>query len=436
MSLGRGTSSDHRRDARYDIARGLAIAVVVITHSGLSGSWLTTITGNGQYAVNGAEVFFAVSGATLGLVASRRPFAVSRRSLLRRTALLWIVVVAVTALAELVASPLGGLAVPDVATALRIIGSSALLQQTAFYADVLVTYVLYLALAVPAVRLLADGRWPVVVGATAAAWLLRQVLPADVLVPVASFRDPLANAPVFFLPLVLSWHREAVAAVAGRRAGLRRWSLAGAVAVVAAVFVAYVTDFRVLPWLSEPLGYAIGDEGGTALRATTMPPATVLVVAAHLAVGWRLLTRFERVVAPVLRPAVEPLGRASLFAFAIHGFVIGAWELLPGFPGTAATPAVQTAWVVVLLVGMWVVCHARNVLRRRALDGELAVVQPSRPQRVPYVLAGSLVVLSLSAAVALDIVDHPQVDHPQVAQDAPGAPLQLDAPDDEGPTGS
>lgn len=376
MNRARGTESsspgssapwiERARDLRLDWIRGYAIFAVTINHAGMQSSWLHELSGRSVFLVNGAEVFFAVSGFTLGVVARGAPRAEATGRLWRRALVVWATVVAVTAIAGLL-RPLGdggGLAGGE--EMLGVVLRAVLLQEALAYSNVLVHYVVYLLAAVLAVRALHGGRPWVVLGATAVVYATSQLAPGLVPPLVGSFRDLAANVAVFFVPIVLGWHREEVAAWWRERRPVTRWVDAVLATCAVGLLVVYASGFRLVPALAGPLGYEVGAlDGGVLARQWEMPPAALLAVVLYLWAIWRLVSWGWRPLRATLGWFTFPQGRASLFAFAVHGFVIEAWLRLPGHPGEGATGLRATAWVAGVALAVWALCVARNAVAAR-----------------------------------------------------------------------
>lgn len=390
------------RDLRLDLLRGLAVLVVVVNHAGLHQSYVHVATGRSLYLVNGAEVFLAVSGATLGLVASRRAARVAAARLVRRVAVVWATVVAVSVLGALAWQLVDGGSIEVVrGDVLSSAVDALLLQRTGYYAGVLVLYVVYLAAAVPAVLLLHRGRTDVVLLVTAALYAWSQVVPGLTL-PVDAFRALAGNWPVLAVPLVLSWHAPSLRArwaTVGRRA--RRAGLVVLLAVVAGLGVLHAGGWTSAPWLGDALGYGADPvRGGLDLREQVMPPLALLVVAVHLAAMWGVVTLAWRPLRAGVGWLALPLGRTALFAFAAHAFLIQAWQAWTplGWPGADAR-WLATQQIAVLVAALWLGCVARDRLARvtRGLPGGLA---PRLATAGPLAATAGLVLVLAVAGVA------------------------------------
>ena len=81
-----------KRDLRLDYLRGYCIFVMTLTHLGLA-SPLIFVTGGSRFLINAAEVFFFISGFTIGLIAAGRPLGQQVASRLARAWLIYRYVV-------------------------------------------------------------------------------------------------------------------------------------------------------------------------------------------------------------------------------------------------------------------------------------------------------------------------------------------------------
>ena len=304
---------DGGRDLRRDWLRGYAVLAMSSNHFGIDRSIFRPVTGGSVFLINAAEVFFFVSGLTLGLVSSRKPLADSVRRCYRRA---WELYVAVFVLAAgAVAIEGAGHGEPWV-----FLGAVATLQEAPFWGDVLVSYVLFLLLVPAAIVALHAGRWGVVLGATTVVYVVSQVEPNGLGLPFASFRNLAANGPIFFGGLLIGWYREPIA---------RWWSgvrwralFDGVVIAIALLGVAfYIWGRSLFPWAD-----AVLERFELGVREYEMPPEALAVVLVYLRCLWLLVDRLWGIVNPLIGWATRWIGRSALTAYVGHAFaMVVAW---------------------------------------------------------------------------------------------------------------
>lgn len=84
-----------KRDLRLDFLRGFAILVLIIDHVLVTDSWFHGISGNAEFIISAAELFYAISGVVVGMVASRQAESVAIRRSLRRTWELYLATISI-----------------------------------------------------------------------------------------------------------------------------------------------------------------------------------------------------------------------------------------------------------------------------------------------------------------------------------------------------
>ena len=60
------------RDERLDLLRGYAVFAMSVNHLGIGSRFFTPVTGGSVFLINAAEVFFFISGLTLGMISRGR----------------------------------------------------------------------------------------------------------------------------------------------------------------------------------------------------------------------------------------------------------------------------------------------------------------------------------------------------------------------------
>ena len=309
-------SGSGERDLRLDWIRGYAVLAMSLNHFGLDKSAFHFFTGRSVFLINAAEVFFFVSGLTLGLISLRRPIAEAMGRCYRRAVeiMLWVLVLA-----------LGGVALEggEVESMAAFVGTVLTLQEAPFWGDVLVAYIGFLIVTPMVLHALHKGRTTLVLLVIGGVYAMSQIDPAGLMLPIASFRNLAANAPLFLGAVVLGWHRKEVAASWRRFPG--RVAADGLIVAAGLVMlVLYATDYRSWPAAGEVLGtYGLGE------REYHMPLGALLVVGVYLRCIFLLVDHLWAALKVGLGWLMLPLGRAALFAYVMHAFMMtAAWMLL------------------------------------------------------------------------------------------------------------
>ena len=301
-----------KRDLRLDYLRGYCIFVMTLTHLGLA-SPLIFVTGGSRFLINAAEVFFFISGFTIGLIAVGRPLGQQVASRLTRAWLIYRYVVffsfLLTALLSLEMfreysrGELTGWMI-------RIVT----LKEGAFDMDILIAYVIYVALAPLALWGLDQKRTWLVLGAVLCIYVLTQLDPDAMSLDVSAFRHLAANGPLFFGAMVLGYHREAVGSWwQSHRAG--RVVDAVVMVVGAALFVGFVLDYGGNEVVREFLG-------SFEVREFLMPPHSLLIVFVYLRILWLLTTRLWPLLHRLGGWLFMPFGQDSMFAYCMQAGLI------------------------------------------------------------------------------------------------------------------
>ena len=301
-----------KRDLRLDYLRGYCIFVMTLTHLGLA-SPLIFVTGGSRFLINAAEVFFFISGFTIGLIAVGRPLGQQVASRLTRAWLIYRYVVLFSFLLTALLSlemfredSRGELT----GWMLRIVT----LKEGAFDMDILIAYVIYVALAPLALWGLDRQRTRLVLGAVLCVYALTQLNPDAMSLDVSAFRHLAANSPLFFGAMVLGYHRQAVGAWwQSHRTG----RVVDAVVVVVGVvlFIGFVLDYGDNEAVQEVLGSFV-------VRESLMPPHSLLIVFVYLRILWLLTTRLWPLLHRLGGWLFMPFGQDSMFAYCMQAGLI------------------------------------------------------------------------------------------------------------------
>ena len=301
-----------KRDLRLDYLRGYSIFVMTLTHLGLA-SPLIFVTGGSRFLINAAEVFFFISGFTIGLIAVGRPLGQQVASRLTRAGLIYRYVVLFSFLLTALLSlemfreyPRGELT----GWMIHIVT----LKEGAFDMDILIAYVIYVALAPLVLWGLDRQRTRLVLGTVLCVYVLTQLNPDAMGLEVSSFRHLAANSPLFFGAVVLGYHRQAVGTWwQSHRAG--RVVDAVVVAVGAVLFMGFVLDYGGNEAVQEFLGSFV-------VREFLMPPHSLLIVFVYLRILWLLTTRLWPLLHRLGGWLFMPFGQDSMFAYCMQAGLI------------------------------------------------------------------------------------------------------------------
>lgn len=353
------------------------------------------MSGRSEFLVNAAEVFFFISGMTLGVIAVREPLDRSVGRLLRRVAVVYLTVLGTGLFFTVVALSSELLLWGDLPALGFVelggwVNGLLTLQVAPFGADVLVAYVMYLAIAPVALIALARGRGRLLVAVVAAVYLVGQLAPATVQLPVAAFRNLAANAPLFFGGLLVGWYRS----------DLGRWVADGGLTRRRALRL--LDTAVVVMWVGLAVAYARGSAGlgslvafvdlGFPVRETSMPFVALVVVGIYLRLLWMVVYRFWVPLSRAIGWLLLPLGQASLFTYTVHLVVMPVFWNLPGFEEDISRAA-ATACVVAYLAVIYAAVRMRAAVRARALmDADRARALHRLPEATVVALAAMTLV--------------------------------------------
>lgn len=306
-----------KRDLRLDWLRGYALFAMSINHA-IPESLFHIITGGSAFLISAAEMFFFISGYTIGFISVGRDVRTAIRRMFKRT---WIVYLATIGIAF-------GFGALSLSTGLILWGeleistwgelaSWSLAVVTLFDAfhgsDILVAYVIYLAIAPLAVYGLLKGHTWKVAGASLLIYVLSQLSLQATSLPFASFRHLASNNLLFFGAMVLGFHRDVLSH------WWRSWRLSRIVdvllvAVSIGLLWGYVTDFALFP--DGLAAFLLSNDLG--IREFMMPVGPLLIVLLYIRVFFIIITQLWQPLNRGLGWLMLPLGQASLFTFTMH----------------------------------------------------------------------------------------------------------------------
>ena len=368
------------RDPRLDLLRGFCVFAMIVDHIG-GPSWLYVLTGGNTGPVTAAEGFVFLSGLVFGIVSRRRVLRegalTAIRSALARAWTLYAVTVVLTLsfigltvgtrLAIWVDRSLLG----EIGSWPDLIASVVLLRFTWHGTDILALYALLLVAAPLGLLLLSGSHgWRLLAGSWSL-WLLFQVAPERAVIPWPiehAVTFPFAAWQVLFVnALVLGYHREELAAWLTRETerpgGVGtgyRLSLGAAACGLLILAVALRTGPAYAMGQTMPVLATLDlfDKASLGIGRLVMFGSVALPVYAVLTLCWRPI---ERAVGWLL----IPLGQASLYAYAVHLFVIVLAYNVPPYVGTD-----RPGWELHNTVGqLLLVLLVWAMVKRRVLFG-------------------------------------------------------------------
>mgnify|MGYP001794924842 CR=1 FL=1 len=376
--------SDTTRDPRLDWIRGYAVLAMSINHFGLDASAFHPFTGGAVFLINAAEVFFFVSGLTLGLISSRKPASEAIARCYRRAWEVWVAVL-ILAAGSVVYEGGGWFAEEPFA----FLGAVVTLREAPNWGDVLVAYVVYLLLVPIWISMLAGGRARLALGAVACVYALSQLDPEGLALPVSSFRNLAANAPLFMGGLVIGWHRETI----HRWWAAKPWSRLLDAAVVLAGLVGLVLYIWGASWFAW--GEALLERFELGRREYAMPPECLAVVAVYLRCGWLLVDRLWGVLDRLLGWATRWIGRSAMTAYVAHAMMMPvAWWIVEALPiefSTDSTLGATLITTIYLACTVALVAACRWTMRRaRSAPSRLALPTLAGPLTACFLLVAGL----------------------------------------------
>lgn len=337
------------RDPRLDLLRGFCVFAMVVDHIGGT-SWLYSITGGNRGPVTAAEGFVFLSGLVLGIVSRQRivrdGFQAAMRSTLARAWTLYQLTFALTlAFVLLTVSTDLNLWVDrsllgNIASWQGLVLDIALVRFTWHGTNILALYTILLGVSPFALFLLAEGRWRGLLAGSWGLWLLYQLTPerASLPWPIAHGEAfPIAAWQALFVSaLTLGYHRAGLAAWFAEVEHQRRYTNASFRLGLAAATIGVLLVASALS-----TGHALAISPDTRLLATVDPfdkaslgIGRLLYFAGTASIIFTVLTLFWRPIERAIGWLLIPLGQASLYAYAIHLFVIVAAYNIPPYVGS------------------------------------------------------------------------------------------------------
>jgi hypothetical protein len=346
------------RDARLDWLRGYCLFMMIVDHVGTvagnvtGSSWLYVLTGGTRYYATAAEAFYLISGVTLGLISSRESARDSTRRIytrafhLYRTALMLSLTFGAVALWTNWLY-FGRWSFESSGIASYVFRVLTLRAETGG-AGILVLYVLFMIVTPGALWLFRKNLAWVVLLASILLYSSSQVVPQLRNQPFAVYFDVLPWQILFFGGLALGFHRAALVRFFSSLLRIRTVLEVAVVAFAFVFLVVHATEYRF--WPSLPALLVPMEE----LPFVRLVLAMLSMLAAYILLSW-----FWNPLRAALGWLLEPLGRASLWSFTMHFYVILAlWNL----------PIFQTVnvwfWQVIAVALVWLSLRVRDALVR------------------------------------------------------------------------
>lgn len=297
-----------KRDLRLDFLRGYALLAMTLTHLGMA-SPLIFLTGGSRFLINAAEVFFFISGFTIGFIAVGRSLEGQVKSRLHRAWTIYLYILFFSLGLTALFDP--GLWAEDThGDGARLLASVLTMKESLWAMDILIAYVIYVALSPLVLWGLHENRSGRIAAVLVGIYLLVQLAPVITRLEFASFRHLAANSPLFFGAIVLGYrYRDIAAWWQGYR-----WRRAVDIAVIAAglaLFLAFLLDYGGSAAIHDFLGDFV-------IREFLMPPQNLVVVCLYLRILWMMVTHLWPWLSRLCSWLFIPLGQDSLFVYCMQ----------------------------------------------------------------------------------------------------------------------
>jgi hypothetical protein len=317
--------SASNRDPRLDWIRGYCLFMMITDHI-QNRSALYVLTGGTEFYISAAEAFYFISGLTLGMVTARETWLAASKRVLSRALVLYrtatIMAIGFGILGAFTAVQFWGTSennkpifegirndFPEFLTRVLTMRSSVGGQ------EILILYVVYMLVAPIALFFLMRRLgWLVLLG-IAGLYAISLWQPELIKQPFAVYFQPYQWHTLFFGGLVLGFHRKDVVNFFAKIPVFAK-VLEVMVLVTAGVFIwIFANNFVVWPELPKLLDLE---------NRWLMPPMQLALVALYLQAAFIIVSYLWKPLQAGLGWFLEPLGRASLWAFTTHWFVFAA----------------------------------------------------------------------------------------------------------------
>lgn len=288
----------------------------------------------GSLFVSAAEGFFLISGIILGIIRGDklrdRPFREGALLVLKRGIKLY----AVGVLLMLAFTLIGWffLGNPGLKPGIRpleqpfneVLFGALSLQYLYGWADFLRLYAIFLIMSPFALWLLRNGKWWIVLIASAALWSLYPLALSHDL-KSAELLMPLSWQFIFFAGLIIGFHYRTIANWwQSLRAHTRRWILAPLLAVAVTTLVANIVFSLLVTWNILPAGgselYAALSRTAFNKEALTIP--RLILFALWFLLGFTIFSVYEQHIKKLFGWILLPFGQNSLYVYILHAIII------------------------------------------------------------------------------------------------------------------
>ncbi len=319
------------RDARLDWLRGYCLFMMIVDHVGtvsgqvVGSSWLYALTGGTVYYTSAAEAFYLISGVTLGLIAARENAQDATRRVLARAFHLYRTSLLLSfffgSLAFLTSLTYFGRWSFDHTNPFGYAFRALTLRAETGGAGILVLYVLFMLVTPIALWLFRLRLAWVVTGFSVILYALSQVYPeSNDWLPFAVYFHVLPWQILFFGGLALGFHRSSLIAFFAARPVIRALLERGTIAVALVFLLVHIADYAVWPELAALIQ-----------PTELLPPLRLVLAMISMLAAYTLCSWLWQPLRAALGWLLEPLGRASLWSFTMHFFVILLIWNLPWF---------------------------------------------------------------------------------------------------------
>ena len=347
-------SSKSSRILAFDLLRGFFLIVIILNHLGWYPSGFELITIGGGLFVSTAEGFFLLSGIVLGIVSGQKlidkPFKVPAKLLLKRAIQLYITSVVLMLIFTFIVWAFF-MDNPGLKPGIRPIDQplgEVLFGAFTFnyiygWADFLRLYSIYILISPLALWLLRQGKWYLVLLASASVWWfvdINNIPLSNELMMVIPWQF------IFFSGFVIGFNWEKITNLWHSIA--KNWRK---IIVVSLNTLAIITLLlNVILVLAAPISPQL-NEIKNALSPyfdlATLPLSRLALFALWFWLGFWIFNRYEKQITKYFGWILIPFGQNSLYVYTIHAFVVFFAHLI--MPNPSAYWAINLLGTLVVL---------------------------------------------------------------------------------------
>ncbi|MDW8425826.1 MAG: OpgC domain-containing protein [Meiothermus sp.] len=335
-----------KRDLRIDWLRGFALFVMIVDHVVSDSSWFYSITGRAHFYISAAEGFYFISGLTLGILATNQGLQKSLVYVVQRTWVLYRTTVLIC-LGFVLANYVGLEVWYDdwdkSQNLLEFVAGAITLYNDYNGSGILALYVFFMLLTPLALLFIFQGRTWGVLLASLMTYTFSQIYPQIVETPISTLFFEGAWQILFFVGLVIGFHRQTLSRFWAQRP-FARDVLGGLILVLAALFV-FVRVKGLWPGLDA---LVVGSQPQQQLIWPRL-----LLVALYLQAFYILITWFWRPIHKATGWLLVPLGSASLWTFTWHLLIMLPLYNLLDYAAVTSNIWAGTAFHMLALLTIW-----------------------------------------------------------------------------------